>query len=71
MYVKHWESLERQVLAERQVVATLVAATGSREVKLPSLEQVRSDYDDGLCKPLLVRRINRRQIVLRRALGVA
>lgn len=71
VYALQVDRLERAVLAERQVVATLLA-TGATDQTLPSLTEAREQFD-----ALLVERSASRSALsveqreLREALGVA
>ena len=70
-YVLLVDQLERQVLADRQVAATLLAA-GASGVELPDVADKRRLFDAALVEePRPVTPIDDEQWELRRALGVA
>lgn len=72
-YVLLLDQMERQVLADRQVAAVLMAA-GAKDVRLPSLAEKRAEFDEALAaepKPSAVSLLSDEQRELREALGVA
>lgn len=71
VYVLQVERLEREVLAERQVTATLVAA-GAKVPEPPTVAQAVERFDaDLLAEPVRLKTVDAEQLQLRRALGVA
>ena len=70
-YVWLLEALERQTLADRHVAAVLMVA-GAKDVTLPSLAEKRAQFDEALvAEPAVVTVLDREQLELRQALGVA
>lgn len=62
------DRIERLVLAERQVAATLLAA-GAKNVTMPVLQDALDEFDAQLVAPPVV--VDRHKLRLMRVLGVA
>ena len=69
-YVLLLDSLERHVLAERQIAAVLMAA-GAKDVTLPDPQEQRELFDAALSAEPQAAEVDTEQMQLRRALGVA
>ena len=66
-YVLLVERLERQVLSERQVAATLVAG-GAQDIEMPQMDEARAAFDAALVADPV---IESPRAALLRELGVA
>jgi hypothetical protein len=69
VYVLIADRIERQVLADRQVTATFIAA-GARDLELPEVADALDDFDNWLAEPMTPRPVDPERKVLLEALGV-
>lgn len=67
-YVLQVEQLERRALVERQMAVTALAA-GAKDVKIPDLDEVRTQFDAALLEE--PKMVDADDVALRRRLRVA